>query len=107
MTSPRQPISARPAMSGRLPGFFEGTEMPTAGWWHTLWPDPAAVLKKIGVEPDTEAVNLCCGDGWFTLPMARIVRHVMAIDIDSHFLELARRRLMLVEAMNCDFVEGD
>ena len=81
--------------------------MPTAGWWHTLWPDPAAVLKKIGVEPDTEAVDLCCGDGWFTLPMARIVRHVMAIDIDSHFLELARRRLMLVEAMNCDFVEGD
>lgn len=81
--------------------------MPTAGWWDSLWPDPTGVLGAVGLQHDTEAVDLCCGDGWFTLPMAKIARHVLAIDIDRHFLELARRRLMLAGAMNCNFVEGD
>jgi hypothetical protein len=22
-------------------GFFQGTEMPTAGWWEALWSDPS------------------------------------------------------------------
>jgi hypothetical protein len=33
-----------------LPGFFQGTEMPTAGWWEALWPDPAGVLAGLGVK---------------------------------------------------------
>jgi len=94
-------------MSDRLPGFFEGTEMPTTGWWDALWPDPAAVLRAVRFQRDIDAVDLCCGDGWFTLPMAKVARHVLAIDIDRQFLELARRRLALAGVMNCDFVEGD
>ena len=31
-------------------GFFQGTEMPTAGWWPVLWPDPAGVLVAMGIE---------------------------------------------------------
>jgi hypothetical protein len=31
-------------MSTGVPGFFAGTEMPTAGRWEALWPDPAGVL---------------------------------------------------------------
>jgi hypothetical protein len=38
-------------MTTRLPGFFEGTEMPTAGWWEALWPDPAGV----GAAPEKRA----------------------------------------------------
>jgi ubiquinone/menaquinone biosynthesis C-methylase UbiE len=94
-------------MSDRLPGFFEGTEMPTTGWWEALWPDPAAVLRALGLQKDMDAVDLCCGDGWFTLPMSKVARHVLAIDIDRQFLGLARHRLMSAGAMNCDFVEGD
>jgi predicted methyltransferase len=55
--------------------FFEGTEMPDAGWWEALWPDPAGVLAAVGMKPGTTVVALCCGDGWFTLPIARIVRN--------------------------------
>lgn len=29
-----------------LPGFFKGTEMPTAGWWEALWPNPAMVANE-------------------------------------------------------------
>ena len=91
----------------RHPAFFDGTEMPTAGWWATLWPDPSRVLTAAGLERDMEAVDLCCGDGWFTRPMARISRHVIAIDLDRAMLELARARLRDAGLTNCEFIEGD
>ena len=81
--------------------------MPTAGWWEALWPDPAGVLAAVGIEPDMEVVDLCSGDGWFTLQIAKIAGHVIAIDIDPSLLEVARHRLTESGATNCDFVAGD
>jgi SAM-dependent methyltransferase len=88
-------------------GFFEGTEMPSAGWWEALWPDPAGVLTKIGIKPDMDVIDLCSGDGWFTLQIARLARHVVAIDIEPALLDLARTRLTENGVANCDFVAGD
>ncbi len=90
-----------------ISGFFEGTEMPTAGWWEALWPEPARVLALVGVTPGMSAVDLCSGDGWFTLQIAKIAHHVVAIDIDGKLLEVASIRLAEAGAKNCDFVEGD
>jgi SAM-dependent methyltransferase len=90
-----------------LPGFFEGTGMPDAGWWEALFPDPAAILKSVGLSSGRDAVDLCSGDGWFTLQMARIARHVVAVDIDSRLLEISRARLAESGASNCRFVAGD
>src|SRR5258708_9491241 len=95
------------SMSSYLPGFFEGTEMPTAGWWEALWPDPAGVLAAVGVKAGMEVIDLCSGDGWFTLQLGRIARHVVAIDIDRNLLDVARHRLKENGVTNCDFVEGD
>ena len=67
--------------------------MPDAGWWEALFPDPAAILKSVGLSSGSDAVDLCSGDGWFTLQMARIARHVVAVDIDSRLLEISRARL--------------
>jgi SAM-dependent methyltransferase len=94
-------------MTERLPGFFEGTEMPTAGWWEALWPDPAGVLRRVGLEPGMDAVDLCSGDGWFTLQIAKIAEHVAAIDIDAHLLDVARKRLTENNIQNCKFIEAD
>jgi SAM-dependent methyltransferase len=94
-------------MTRNLPGFFEGTEMPTAGWWEALWPDPAGVLAAVGITPGMEVIDLCSGDGWFTLQIAKIVRHVTAIDIDPSLLDVARYRLTENGITNCDFVAGD
>jgi ubiquinone/menaquinone biosynthesis C-methylase UbiE len=91
----------------RHPSFFEGTEMPTAGWWEALWPDPAGVLAKAGVGAGMDVVDLCCGDGWFTLPIARLARHVVAIDIDPSLIEVARVRLSESGRTNCDFRVAD
>jgi len=59
-------------MATRPAGFFEGTEMPTAGWWEALWPDPAGVLASVGLEPGMTVIDPCSGDGRFTLQIARI-----------------------------------
>jgi SAM-dependent methyltransferase len=91
-----------------IPGFFEGTGMPDPGWWEALWPDPAKVLEDVGIRPGMEVVDLCCGDGWFTLPLARIARRVVAIDIDGALLEAAKVRIAeRGGAANCTFVEAD
>ena len=54
-----------------------------------------------------DVIDLCAGDGWFTLPIARIARHVTAIDIDAALLDVARQRLIENAVTNCDFVAGD
>lgn len=94
-------------MTSTIPGFFQGTEMPTAGWWEALWPDPSGVLAKVGIKPGMDVIDLCSGDGWFTLQIAKIARHVIAIDIDPDLLNVAHHRLTESGVTNCDFVAGD
>lgn len=82
--------------------------MPDPGWWEALWPDPAKVLADVGVKPGMDTIDLCCGDGWFTLPLARMVRSVVAIDIDAALLKAAKVRMAERGAeSNCTFVEAN
>jgi ubiquinone/menaquinone biosynthesis C-methylase UbiE len=90
-----------------LPGFFQGTGMPDPGWWEALWPEPARVLGKVGVMAGMTVIDLCSGDGWFTLQIATIARVVYAIDIDGKLLEQARIRLQESGLNNCRFIDGD
>ena len=89
------------------PGFFQATEMPDAEWWEALWPDPAGLVRAVGIAEGMDVIDLCSGDGWFTLPMAELARHVTALDIDAHLLELSRTRLAEHGITNCDFAMGD
>lgn len=90
-----------------LPGFFEGTGMPDAGWWEALFPHAGKILTDVGVKSEMEVVDLCSGDGWFTLPLSQMARHVFAIDIDDKLLEISRKRLLVRNIKNCDFITGD
>jgi SAM-dependent methyltransferase len=94
-------------MPDHHPTFFQGTEMPTAGWWEALWPDPAGVLTAVGLRSNMDVIDLCSGDGWFTLQIAKIARHVSAIDIDPTLLEVAKHRLVENGVVNCEFIAGD
>jgi predicted methyltransferase len=47
--------------------------MPDRDWWAALWPDPKDIVRLLGVERSMQVVDLCCGDGYFTAPLARIV----------------------------------
>ncbi len=81
--------------------------MPDEGWWRALWPDPARVLSQAGIVGDHDAIDLCAGDGWFTVPIAKRSRHVFAIDIDEEMLARARRRCGENRIGNASFIAGD
>lgn len=71
--------------------FYKATAMPDRNWWQVLWPEPETVLRKIGVRPDMTVLDLCCGDGYFTAPLAAIVDgKVIGLDIDPDMLARAR-----------------
>lgn len=87
---------------------FPGTSMPDRDWWSVLWPDPAAVLSAIGIRPDMTVLDLCCGDGLFTAPLARLVGgRVHALDIDPAMLDAARAEVARHGADVAGWIEAD
>lgn len=68
--------------------------MPDRDWWSVLWPDPDDVLLRLGVRGDMHALDLCCGDGYFTASLARLTDgNVSALDLDPRMIDLARREV--------------
>jgi ubiquinone/menaquinone biosynthesis C-methylase UbiE len=88
-------------------GFFPATSMPDPDWWCALWPRPDEVLERLSLEKQADVVDLCCGDGLFAIPLARMVRHVTAIDLDPAMLVFARDRASAEGLTNCTFTVGD
>ncbi|OQM75628.1 class I SAM-dependent methyltransferase [Manganibacter manganicus] len=70
---------------------FPATTMPDRDWWAVLWPDPEIVLRQLGIHSDMIVLDLCCGDGYFTAPLAKHVDgKVFALDLDPEMLEQAK-----------------
>lgn len=89
--------------------YFPATGMPDRDWWQALWPDPAGTLRALGAAQGMQVVDLCCGDGYFTAPLARIVApgSVLALDLSAEMLRQARAEVVAQGAANVTFVEGD
>lgn len=71
---------------------FPATKMPDKDWWRTLWSDPEAILRAVGISENRQVVDLCCGDGHFTQPMCELVEPgiVWAVDLDTGLLNEAK-----------------
>ena len=93
--------------SDSIEGMFPATAMPDAAWWQALWPQPETALADIGIEPGMDVVDLCCGDGLFTVPLAKMARRVTAIDLDPEMVNRARARVAAAKATNCVSIVGD
>ncbi|HLH47683.1 MAG TPA: methyltransferase domain-containing protein [Acidimicrobiales bacterium] len=52
----------------------------------------AAVVNQLHLGPDDAVIDLGCGTGLFTLPLARRVRLVVGVDPEADMLSLARQR---------------
>ncbi|WP_027134996.1 class I SAM-dependent methyltransferase [Geminicoccus roseus] len=75
-------------------GLYPATSMPDRDWWAALWPDPAGTLRSLGVRPGMTAVDLCCGDGYFTAALAGLLDgRVYALDLDPAMIARARAEL--------------
>jgi SAM-dependent methyltransferase len=89
-------------------GFFPATVMPDRDWWEALWPDPKSVVRSLGVEPGMAVVDLCCGDGYFTAPLARIVEgEVYGVDLDPAMLEQTRAEVERAGTTVLDLICAD
>lgn len=70
---------------------FTATSMPDRDWWSALWPDPENVLVKLGLQRGMTVLDLCCGDGYFTAPLAKLVGgQVYALDLLPEMIEAAK-----------------
>jgi ubiquinone/menaquinone biosynthesis C-methylase UbiE len=90
-------------MSMNRPAIFPATMMPESDWWKALWPDPEGVLRRLGIDFGVSVLDLCCGDGHFTVPLAHIVGgmgRVMAVDLDAELLEKAKNRAARAGVLN-------
>jgi SAM-dependent methyltransferase len=86
---------------------FAGTLMPDREWWQTLWPDPAATVRALGINTGMTALDLCCGDGYFTAAIARQIGtgRVVGFDLDPDMLEQAKTACG--KEGNCTWIAGD
>jgi protein-L-isoaspartate O-methyltransferase len=90
-------------------GLFRATTMPDREWWQALWPDPGRVLEDVGVGDGMRVVDLCCGDGYFTVPMAQLVGdgRVFAVELCEEIMATARAGAASLGATNISFLQGD
>ena len=87
---------------------FPATAMPDRDWWATLWPDPDGVVRALGVKPKMVVLDLCCGDGYFTAPLAQLVDgKVYGVDIDPAMLEQTRAELKRAGTTALDLICAD
>lgn len=87
---------------------FEATTMPDRDWWSELWPDPKQVLSDLGIMPGMAVIDLCCGDGYFTVPLAQIADgNVYALDLDPKMLDVAKAAVASSGATVKGWIEGD
>jgi ubiquinone/menaquinone biosynthesis C-methylase UbiE len=59
------------------------------------WQDPDAVLMEIGLKPGATFIDIGCGEGFFTLPAARLVGErgrVYGLDVSQHAIERLRKK---------------
>lgn len=57
-----------------------------------MWPSTKAVLARTGVEFGARCLDLGCGIGTVTCEIARMSGHCKGVDVDSGYIESARRR---------------
>jgi SAM-dependent methyltransferase len=87
---------------------FPATAMPDRDWWAALWPDPEATLRALGITPDMTVLDLCCGDGWFTAPLAKLTGgKVYGLDLDAEMLARAKEELARAGTSVAGWIEGD
>ena len=91
-----------------IESFFPATTMPDRAWWKTLWPEPREVVQRLRIASGMTIVDLCCGDGFFTAPLAKLTNgKVYAIDIDREMPDQARAEAARQEASVTEWICAD
>jgi SAM-dependent methyltransferase len=68
-------------------------------------PEAEGFVARLALEPDVRVLDIACGTGNVTLPLARRGATVTGLDMTPHLLEEARARAAS-EGLNIRFDEG-
>jgi len=92
-TSPFRGIKANTGL-GNESGRVRESGMPAEDYWETLL-DPEETLNRLGFQPALHptAIELGCGYGTFTIPVARRVNKLIAFDIDASMVGRTQCRI--------------
>jgi SAM-dependent methyltransferase len=90
-------------------GHYPGTSMPDQNWWQELWPNPEAMMRAFGARSGSRALDLCCGDAYFTIALAKATAPEMTIgvDLDDDALELGRKAVTESGLTNIELITAD
>ncbi len=69
------------------------------------WQNPSLVLNKLGPLEGKVVADLGCGTGYFTFPIAKKAKKVIAIDIQQQFLDYIEDRKLEGSLNNADKIE--
>jgi SAM-dependent methyltransferase len=88
---------------------FPDTRQPDWDWWGRLWPTPGETLRGFGLESGDTLVEVGSGNGYFTLPAARLLdpAPVYALDLDASLLDELTRLASRQGITNVRTVHGD
>jgi 23S rRNA (uracil1939-C5)-methyltransferase len=64
-------------------------------------------LELLEAEADDEVLDLFCGIGNFTLPLARVCKHVTGIEGDSVLVKMARENARHNDVSNAEFITAN
>jgi len=64
-------------------------------------------MQSLGLKKHMTVLDLCCGDGYFTVPLAEMVEKVCGLELDSNLLNDAAKLAVDCGVENCQWVQGD
>jgi ubiquinone/menaquinone biosynthesis C-methylase UbiE len=65
------------------------------------------LVARIGIMPETEVLDLGCGDGTTAIPAAKRGANVLGVDIARNLVDAGNIRANREDLVNCIFKEGD
>ncbi len=66
--------------------------------------DPASILEKLELSGKTVLADLGCGTGFFSIPAARRVKKVFALDIQQEMLDFLRKKIKKEKITNIEVI---
>lgn len=78
--------------------------------YRRTWQNPETILTDIGLKSGFTFIDIGCGEGFFTIPAARIVRKkgkVYGLDRDEEIVSILREKISKAGAINIDLKVGE
>jgi ubiquinone/menaquinone biosynthesis C-methylase UbiE len=60
------------------------------------------IVQRMQIGEESNILELCCGNGVWTIPLAKLVKHIIAVDFSKPLLEVLKKKCALGNIRNVD-----